>query len=290
MKNEVSQGLQPHNPAGDDLLLRMWLHDRSANTAAAYRRDAEQFLRFSDKPLGQTVLADLQAWADTMDGVAQSTRVRRLAAVKSLFAFAHKLGYLAFDVGRALRVAKPTRTSAERYLSEVEITRMIAAEPDPRRRAVLRLLYVCGLRASEACALCWRDMTPAATGRRASSASARILGKGAKLRTVEIPAALWGELTALTMVPKPDAPVIPARAGEALNRKAVHRIVKRAARRAGLDGAVSAHWMRHSHASHALDNGCPPHLLRESMGHASLTTTTGYSHAKKGEGSSSFIR
>ncbi len=290
METAVAVGAQPNNGVRDDMLLRMWLHGRSENTVVAYRRDAERFLSFAGKPLAEIALVDLQAWADSMEAVAQSTAARRLAAVKSMIAFAHRLGYLPFDVGRALRVAKPNRTAGERYLSETDVTRMIAAEPDMRRRAVLRLLYVCGLRASEACALCWRDMTPPAAGKRNASGAARILGKGAKLRTVEVPAALWSELAGLTVVPKPDMPVIPARGGEALNRKAVHRVIKRAARRAGLDEAVSAHWMRHSHASHALDHGCPPHMLRESMGHASLNTTTGYSHAKKGEGSASFIR
>jgi site-specific recombinase XerD len=66
--------------------------------------------------------------------------------------------------------------------------------------------------------------------------------------------------------------------------------VKRAARRAGVNGAASPHWLRHSHASHALDNGCKPHVLQKSLGHASLATTTGYLHVRAGEGSASFIR
>ena len=288
METAPALGLTPSNGVRDDMLLRMWLHGRSVNTVTAYRRDAGSFLGFCAKPLAEVTLADLQAWADTMGAAAEATRARRLAVAKSLIAFAHKLGYLPFDAGRALRVAKPTSTAAERFLSKGDVARMIGAEADPRRQAVLRLLYVCGLRASEACALCWRDMTPST--KRGGSGEARILGKGAKLRAVEVPAALWGELAALTVVPKPDMAVIPGRDGHALDRKAVHRIVKRAARRVGLDAAVSAHWMRHSHASHALDNGCKPHVLQKSLGHASLSTTTGYSHVQKGEGSASFIR
>ena len=288
METAPALAVTPPDGVRDDMLLRMWLHGRSANTVAAYRGDAERFLGFCSKPLSQVALADLQAWADSMGALAEATRARRLAAAKSLIAFAHKLGYLPFDAGRALRVAKPTSTAAERYLAKADIARMIAAEADPRRQAVLRLLYVCGLRASEACALRWRDMTPPA--KRGGSGEAPILGKGAKLRAVELPAALWGELAALTAVPKPDTPVVAGRDGEDLNRKAVHRIVKRAARRVGLEAAVSAHWIRHSHASHALDNGCKPHVLQKSLGHASLSTTTGYSHVQKGEGSASFIR
>ena len=111
-----------------------------------------------------------------------------------------------------------------------------------------------------------------------------------KLRAVGVPTGRWAELASLAAAPKPDLPVIPARGGQALDRKTVHRIVKRAAKRVGVDAAVSAHWIRHSHASHALDNGCKPHVLQASLEHASLNTTTRYVHAKNGEGSESFIR
>jgi integrase/recombinase XerD len=56
--------------------------------------------------------------------------------------------------------------------------------------------------------------------------------------------------------------------------------VKAAAERAGVDPAASTHWLRHAHASHALDAGAPVHLVRQGLGHASLATTTRYAHAR----------
>lgn len=270
----------------DDMLVRMWLHGRQPNTALAYAADVQRFAAFCGKPLAQVTLADLQDWDASGVALSRATRARRAASVKSLLSFALKMGYIALNPGVALKVEKASSTSAERILTRAEVARMIGAEIDARLRALLRLLYVCGLRASEACGLRWRDMA----GTERKGGEARILGKGGKLRSVVVPADLWRELAALTSAPRPESPVVPARNGELLDRAAVHRAVKRAARRAGVNGAASPHWLRHSHASHALDNGCPPHVLQASMGHASLATTTGYLHVKAGEGSASFIK
>ncbi len=170
-------------PGGDEMLIWAWLHGRPANTVTAYRNDASRFLAHAGKPLAEIELADLQAWDTSLVGDRATSRVRRLSAAKSLLTFAHGLGAIATDPGRALRLAKPTATTAERILAEADVQRMIGAEQNPNRKALLRLLYLCGLRASEAAALCWRDMTPVG-----KAGEAKILGKGAKLRTVGVPA------------------------------------------------------------------------------------------------------
>ena len=156
------------------MLIRAWLHGRPANTVTAYRNDAARFLAHAGKPLAEIELADLQAWDRSLVGDRATSRVRRLSAAKSLLTFAHGLGAIATDPGRALRLAKPTATTAERILAEADVQRMIGAEQNPHRKALLRLLYLCGLRASEAAALCWRDMTPVG-----KAGEAKILGKGA---------------------------------------------------------------------------------------------------------------
>ncbi len=280
-----AQGFTP-TASPDDMLLRMWLHGKSANTALAYEADARAFLVFTTKPIAATTLPDLQLWAESMAGAAHATRARRLAAVKSFLTFVHRLGAMPMNPGAAYQLEKATETSAERILSETTVKRMIAAEPDARSRALLRLVYVCGLRASEAAGLRWRDMA----GTEKKGGSAKVLGKGGKERRVGVPADLWRELAALTAAPLPDSPVVPARSGRGLDRKCVWRVVKRAARRAGATDAASPHWLRHSHASHALDNGAPIQTVREGLGHASLATTTRYAHAKPGETSAAFIR
>ena len=271
-------------PGGDEMLIRAWLHGRPANTVAAYRNDAARFLAHAGKPIAEIVLADLQAWDSSLAADRATSRVRRLSAAKSLLTFAHGLGAIPADPGKALRLAKPTATTAERILAEADVQQMIGAEQNPNRKALLRLLYLCGLRASEAAALCWRDMTPVG-----KAGEAKILGKGAKLRTVGVPAGLWRDLVALTPSRQPGAPVVPSPAGRAFDRQAVHRAVRAAARRAGIKAPVSPHWLRHSHASHALDRGAPPQVVQKNLGHASLATTTGYLHARRGDHAANYL-
>jgi integrase/recombinase XerD len=67
------------------------------------------------------------------------------------------------------------------------------------------------------------------------------------------------------------------------------RIVRKAAERAGIELPVSPHWFRHAHASHALDRGAPIHLVQATLGHASITTTGRYLHARPSDSSSRFL-
>ena len=70
---------------------------------------------------------------------------------------------------------------------------------------------------------------------------------------------------------------------------AIWRIVRKAARRAGIEGDVSPHWLRHAHASHALERGAPMALVRDSMGHSSVSTTNGYLHARPNDSSALYL-
>ena len=90
--------------SSDEQLLKLWLHGRSANTQRAYRGDAGRFLSVVAKPLQTVTLADLQDFADSLRALAPASQCRILSSVKSLLAFGHRLGYLAFDVGRLLRL------------------------------------------------------------------------------------------------------------------------------------------------------------------------------------------
>jgi integrase/recombinase XerD len=271
----------------DEPMLRMWLYGKQTNTILAYEADARRFLAFAGKSILQVTLADMQAWDASMSGASQSSRARRLAAIKSLLSFLTKENLLKANAGVAMRVAKPQSTKAERILTEQQVARMIGMEADPRRRALLRVLYVMGLRASELAALRWRDMTYISAKK---GGEARILGKGGKMRKVVVPPTLWAELSGLAASCLPDSPVVPAFDGGLLDRQAVYRAVKSAAKRAGITGEASPHWLRHSHCSHALDNGCPIHVLQLTAGHASLATTSGYAHVRPGESSASFIK
>ena len=88
----------------------------------------------------------------------------------------------------------------------------------------------------------------------------------------------------------PNAPVFPSRKkGGHLNPASAWRIVKKAAAQAGIDGNVSPHWLRHAHASHALERGAPVALVRDTLGHSSVSTTNGYLHARPNDSSARYL-
>jgi integrase/recombinase XerD len=80
-----------------------------------------------------------------------------------------------------------------------------------------------------------------------------------------------------------------SRKGGHLDASQVRRIVYAAAKKAGLEQKVSPHWMRHAHASHALDRSAPIHLVQVTLGHASVSTTGRYLHARPTESSSFYL-
>jgi len=276
---------------GDDELVHSWLHGKSANTQAAYTADLQRFRRFiGPKPLDTVGIADLQGYADTLADLRPLSQARALRAVKSLLSYGQKLGYLRVNVGAGLQVPKDKDTLAERILTETEVQRILALESDPRNRVLLRLLYASGARVSELCGLKWKDCI----GREDDAGQVTLYGKREKTRAVLLSEETWAELAAMQGDAGPDDPVFRSdcrREGATghLHRSQVNRIVSLAARRAGLDTAVSPHWFRHAHASHALDRGCPINTLQATLGHANVSTTSRYIHARPNDSSARYL-
>jgi integrase/recombinase XerD len=97
--------------SSDNQLLELWLHGRSVHTQRAYRADIDRFQGRAGKPLASITLTELQQFANSLSGLAPASRYRILSAIKSLLAFGHRIGYLPFDVGRALRLRAKSRTT-----------------------------------------------------------------------------------------------------------------------------------------------------------------------------------
>lgn len=273
-------------PNPDTQLIELWVHGRSPHTQDYYRRSAYRFLAHIGKPLEQATLSDVQSFATSLDesNLTDSTRRTILAAVKSLLTFGNRLGMLPVNVGAPLKPPTPKDALNERILSEVDVMMMVRLEPDPQNKALLRLLYAAGLRVSEVCGLRWRDLQPRSEGQ----GQVTIYGKGQKTRVVLLPAPVWKELGELRQGLELDEPVFSSK-GKAMTRAKVWVIVKAAGQRAGIQGDVSPHWLRHAHASHSLDRGAPIHLVQATLGHASVATTGRYLHARPSDSSSRFL-
>jgi integrase/recombinase XerD len=275
---------QAHN---DEQVIALWLHGRSVHTQRAYGIDVGRFLKFVNKQLRPVTLVDLQNFADSLaeQDLKPASQHRILAAVKSLVTFAHKIGYLRFDVGKPLRVPKFRDELAQRILTEAEVQRIIALENNPRNRLLLRVLYCGGIRVSEACLLTWKDLQ-----QRERGGQMAVYGKGGKTHSVIIPEPLWGDLISFRRNAPDEAPLFASRKGGHLHASQVWRIVRKSAKRAGIKKAVSPHWFRHAHASHALDRGAKISLVKETLCHASIETTGRYLHARPGESSSTYLQ
>ncbi len=264
-------------------LNRLRIRGRARATQRAYEADAERFLISTRKPLRQVTVTDVQDFAASLTG-SPASKARALSAIKSMLSFGHRVGYLQFNVGAVVKLPKQKNTLAERILSEPDVQRMLALESSPRNRVVLRLLYGGGLRVSELYDLVWRDLQD-----RDDAGQLTVFGKGDKTRAVLVSSATWTELQSPRGDGASDAPVFRSRQGGSLHPSTVRRIVYAAARRAGIDGNVSPHWLRHAHASHALDRGAPIHLVQSTLGHASVATTGRYLHARPGDSSAKYL-
>lgn len=268
----------------DNHLIGLWLYGRPVTTARAYRYEVEALMSVIGKPLATVTVGDLQGYFDGLSHLSPATQSRSINSIKSLFTFAMKLGYLRFNPMAVIRSPKLRDTLSERILTESQVHTLIALETSPRNKVLLKLLYASGVRVSEICGLTWKDLQE-----RGEAGQVTIFGKGGKTRVILLSSETWQELMSL---PKggPDSPLFTSRKGKAhLSPVQVHRIVRTAADRAGIDLPVSPHFLRHSHASHALDRGCPVHLVQATLGHAAIATTAHYLHARPDDSSARYL-
>lgn len=270
----------------DNQVVAMWLHGRPQTTQRAYAYEIKALLAVVVKPLKAITLGDLQGYFSGLADLAPASQARAINAAKSLFSFAQRIGYLIFNPCAAILSPKIKNTLAERILPEAQVHRLLALEPHPRNRVLLRLLYAAGLRVSEVSGLKWRDVQEREEG----AGQITVYGKGGKTRVILLSMNTWAELITIKGEARPDTPVFTSRKGRGhLHPSQVKRIVEVAAVRAGVLAPVSPHWLRHAHASHALDRGCPIHLVQATLGHASIATTGKYLHARPEDSSARYL-
>lgn len=288
-----SPSAAPELPLEAEELLT-WLaveRGRAPSTLAAYRRDLRAYVAHLDAvglDLRSVGEADLASWlsAQQAQGLAASTVARRAVAARSLHRFLATEGLADRDPGADL---EPPRVPAglPRPLSEAEVAALLDGiagdEPPARRdRALLELLYGTGARIAEAVGLSLGDVD-------LESGTVRLFGKGRRERIVPVTGAARRSMAAWlgpdgrpAMVPerwarRSDAEaVFLNRRGGRLSRQSGWEIVRRHGRRAGLAGRLSPHVLRHSCATHLLDNGADIRAVQELLGHASIGTTQVY--------------
>jgi integrase/recombinase XerD len=272
----------------DAEVIRVWLATKiSPATRRAYAGEIVRFLEFVRKPLASVTLADMQFYAEKLarSGLKVSSQNRAVTSIKSLLSFAHETGYLPFNVGVAVKLRPQRDGLAQRFLEESEVAKLIEAAPPGRNRVLLKLLYVSGVRVGELCGLKWCDALP-----RQSGGQITVFGKGGKTRTILLKPNVWQQLLSLQGSARAVDSIFRSRKGGGqLDSSQARRIVYAAALKAGLEKKVSPHWLRHAHASHALERSAPLHLVQATLGHASIATTGRYLHARPTDSSSFYL-
>jgi len=266
-------------PKSDQDLIDLWLAGRPAATRLAYTRDVELFQRAVAKPLAEVQGEDVVRFAGGLHGTT-ATRARRIATLKSLFGFGVRLGLLPTNPTLVIRCPRTEGAVHERILTEEEVTLVIQEAAPGRDRVLIRTLYLAGLRITEALGIRFADL-----GRRWIT----VRGKGARTRTVVVPQELVYELLGLRWRTDADkAFVFKGQNGAAISGRFARRMVKVASEEA-IGKPIGPHWLRHSHATHALERGAPIHLVQNSLGHRSLATTAAYLHVRPNQGSSQYL-
>jgi integrase/recombinase XerD len=268
----------------------------SRNTLSAYRSDLLQFGAFLDRrSLAATearhgdLAAFLSELADGPTPVAAATIGRKVACLRSFYRHLRREGIIEHDPTAELRGPRKSQR-LPRVLSRDEVARLLR-EPkgtDPRAlrdRALLEIMYACGLRASEATGLNLEDVD-------LEEGVVRARGKGSKERLVPIGRQAVGALrvycrrgrTALLSAgadragARASSQLFLNRRGSGLTRQGLYKIVQGHARGAGLAERMSPHTLRHTFATHLLAGGCDLRSLQEMLGHADLSTTQVYTH------------
>jgi len=308
MKANLSlQTTHPNLPAAAVLgvdtqeeLIKQWLilgtrRKPRPNTVKAYLRDVSGFLRFVAKPIHRVTQADVASWATAIQAKSLSTQRRMIGAVKSLYTYANRGGYLAahgwLNPTVNLHLPEESQQLAAKILPEEDVVGLIVKTERPRDRALLSLLYAGGLRVSEAVGLKWKDLYPA-TGEAVTKGIAgysNVYRKGGKTEPVGLPAKTWELIQSLRGQAKDTEPVFRSYGNRQLTTSGVWRIVRAAAKRAGISKPVSPHWLRHCCASHSLDRGASVALVKEHLGHSTVAVTSRYIHAKPSSSAATYL-
>lgn len=263
----------------------------SKNTLVAYSSDLREFSQFvSDRAI--------QDWRDVskihiqeylssfVDKLTHRSKARRLAAMRSFFKYLERRRRIARNPTAGVRFPK-FHAALPHVLSAMEVENLLAA-PDPktilgqRDKAMLELLYAAGLRVSELVNLRSQQVY-------LDPGYLVVRGKGDKERLVPI-----GEWAAdalkiyledgrvkLTRKGRLVSEVFLNSRGNKLSRQGIWKIIKRYAELSGIKQELSPHMLRHSFATHLLENGADLRSLQAMLGHADISTTQIYTHVAR---------
>lgn len=273
-----------------DLFLNYLLVEKgaAANTLAAYSRDLTRYLAFlGDREPGGIRPGDVTGYLGKLkgEGISPRSRARALSALRMLHRFLVREGYCEVNPTAIIDAPKGL-LKLPNVLSAREVEALLAAPLDTgaielRDKAMLEILYATGLRVSELVGLKVGEVNIAA-------GYLMTIGKGEKERLIPMgeSACRWvgeyleqarGEL----LRGKSSPFLFISRLGEGMTRQAFWNIIKKRALQSGVRSGISPHTLRHSFATHLLENGADLRSVQIMLGHADLSTTQIYTHVTR---------
>ena len=279
----------------------------SYHTITSYKTDLKQFIVFLnsyfDSEKFSIVNIDrlaIRLWLGELSeqGLTQNSIARKVATLRSFFKYAFKHGWIQKNPTHLLVIPKKTRT-LPKTIPAPDLQRMLDSyrnEEDPvgsiQDSVILELLYTSGIRVSELCGLNIKDI-------QVTQAWIKVRGKGNKERIVPISSSVnkllknflnqrshnvnntqttINEVKINPKTGKKESPLFIAPSGQRMYPKQVYRIVNKAIKQYSEVTQKSPHVLRHSFATHMLDNGADIRLIKEFLGHSSLASTQVYTH------------
>jgi integrase/recombinase XerD len=278
----------PGHPLIDRFLDSLWLEKGLAdNTRASYRSDLALFNGWLEgrgielRNAGREAILDHLAWRLENGYQARST-ARLLSGLRGFYRYLLREGDIAVDP--TLRVELPrVGRPLPKAISETDVEALLAAPDidDPlglRDRAMLEVLYACGVRVSELVGLTLEQVS-------LRQGVLRAFGKGRKERLVPLgeEALAWlerylREARGTLLAGRPCDALFPSQRGEQMTRQTFWHRIKLHARTAGISTSISPHTLRHAFATHLLNHGADLRTVQMLLGHSDLSTTQIYTH------------
>ncbi len=263
----------------------------SQDTVEAYGRDLARYTRYLGeagiRDASEVTTQDVEGFVALMSSMdyATTSTVRALMAVRSMHKFLVREGLVPHNPAKDV-IAPKLEHRLPDVLSIAQTQALLeqpyaATASGSRDRAILEVLYGCGLRVSELVGLDCREVL-------LEEELLLVLGKGSKERVVPVSGAALRALKAYLETGRPslakparptDAVFLNVRGGR-LSRQSVHAICERYGRFVGIEG-LHPHTLRHSYATHLVEGGADLRVVQELLGHASIATTQIYSHVDR---------
>ena len=267
----------------DEFLVELkYVKNYSENTIMSYQSDLSKFQEFLNREnLEKVDNEDIRAYIKNLSELKEKTLARKLSTLRMFYDFLVKKNYIALSPMDGVEGPK-----IGKYLPDVltvsEVDKLLEIEPKDsftfRNRCILEVLYSTGLRISELVGLKLENII-------LEESLVKVMGKGSKERlvplndvTTEYLEKYIKEIRPTMMKGVATDMVFLNNHGKGITRQAVFKIIKKRAEDIGLKKSISPHTLRHSFATHLLQNGADIRFIQELLGHAELGTTEIYTH------------